>query len=270
MVLSRNELRQLFGKMPAASKLMCQVQYMAGLRLSELVGLRIKDIDLERLQITVRGGKGDQDRVVPLSRNMVRAIKLQIERSKQVFDADRSEGQPGVYISESLNRKFAAASKTFSWFWLFPQGACSTDPRTGIVRRHHVVEAVYQRHIRRGAKAACIDKRVTSHTLRHSFATHLLEDGVDIRTVQDLLGHKKLETTQVYLHVMKRPGAGVRSPIESLMEPSGTYRVGSIDLQLAEINDPLQIKCGSRVSYSRAHTRYCSGELLSGLWAVLR
>ena len=216
VVLTRKELQKVLRAMPMLPRHMAQVQYMTGLRLSELLNLRIKDIDLDRRQISVKGGKGDKDRIVPVSDNMVEIIEAQIERARIVHKIDREAGLDGVYISESLNRKFSDASKSFNWFWLWPGKDCSIDPRAGIQRRHHVLDRTYQRHLRQAAKSVGITKRVTSHCLRHSFATHLLEDGVDIRTVQDLLGHKKIETTQIYLHVMQKPGAGVRSPMDNL------------------------------------------------------
>ena len=193
------------------------LQYGAGLRLSELMSLRIKDIDLDRGTLTVRQGKGDKDRMTVLPQNLRDAIARQIEKVRQIWKADRQEDQPGVYLPGALARKFREAAKEFEWFWLFPAPTTSRDPGSGIERRHHVHEGVYSKAIKRSASRLGMHKRVTTHALRHSFATHLLEDGTDLRTIQELLGHEDITTTEIYLHVaMGENGLGVTSPLDAL------------------------------------------------------
>jgi integron integrase len=216
VVMSKEETRRFFACMRGEKLLMAQVQYAGGLRVSELARLRVKDLDLERGQVVVRSGKGGKDRVAPLSSRLTEGLEAHLGEVRQLFEEDLRSDLPGVYLPEALARKFSNAGKDWRWQWLWPSREISKDPRTGKRRRHHVLDGVYQGAVSRAGKRAGLNKRVTSHTLRHSFATHLLEDGVDIRTVQDLLGHKSVETTQIYLHVMRKPGAGVRSPLDSL------------------------------------------------------
>jgi integron integrase len=196
---------------------MAQLQYAAGLRVSELLRLRIQDIDLERNQITVRCGKGGKDRIAPLANKLVKPLQMHLARVRELFDEDLKRSDlAGVYLPEALARRHANAGKDWRWQWLWPSREIAVDPRSGSRRRHHVLEGVYQAAVSYAGKRAGLNKRITSHALRHSFATHLLEGGTDIRTVQDLLGHKSVETTQIYLHVMQKPGAGVRSPLDGL------------------------------------------------------
>ncbi len=214
VVLSRKELALLFGALSGRYHLMGQVQYGAGLRVSELIRLRVKDLDFDRGQLVVRGGKGDRDRVAPLSDRLRERLSNHVESIRPLFEEDRRRQVPGVEISPGLERKYPNAGKEWGWQWLWPSRELSVDPRSGIRRRHHLHEKVYQANIKRASLRAGLAKRVTSHALRHSFATHLLDAGTDIRTVQDLLGHKSVETTQIYLHVMQKVGAGVRSPLD--------------------------------------------------------
>ncbi len=220
VVLAKSETRHLFEIIERTNAqdthyaLAARIQYGAGLRLSELVRLRIKDVDLERGTLTVRQGKGNKDRMTILPRNLLGEIAVQIERAKALWEQDRSEGRAGVYIPGALARKFRRASETFEWFWLFPAKQLSIDPETNIRRRHHLHDGVYNRAIQRAAAAAGIEKRVTSHALRHSFATHLLENGTDLRTIQELLGHEDITTTEIYLHVSMSHGLGVSSPLD--------------------------------------------------------
>ena len=214
VVLSRKELALLFGALSGRYHLMGQVQYGAGLRVSELIRLRVKDLDFDRGQLVVRGGKGDRDRVAPLSDRLRERLSNHVESIRPLFEEDRRRQVPGVEISPGLERKYPNAGKEWGWQWLWPSRELSVDPRSGIRHRHHLHEKVYQANIKRASLRAGLAKRVTSHALRHSFATHLLEAGTDIRTVQDLLGHKSVETTQIYLHVMQKVGAGVRSPLD--------------------------------------------------------
>ena len=217
VVMSKDETRAFFAELSGDHLLMGKLQYSAGLRVSELLRLRVQDLDLERNQLVVRCGKGGKDRVAPLSDRLIADVRAHLKEVRDVFDEDlKRTGLDGVYLPEALARRHSNAGKDWRWQWLWPSREISTDPRSGRRRRHHVLPQVYQGAVSRAGKRAGLNKRVTSHTLRHSFATHLLEDGVDIRTVQDLLGHKSVETTQVYLHVMQKPGAGVRSPLDSL------------------------------------------------------
>ena len=217
VVMSKTETHRLFDQLDGEKLLMAQLQYAAGLRVSELVHLRVKDLDFERNQVIVRGGKGDKDRVAPLPSRLIDELLEHLQKVRQIFESDLSiPGLSGVYLPEALARKFKSAGKDWRWQWVWPSREISMDPRSGLKRRHHVLDRVYQSAVRKAGIHAQLNKRVTTHTLRHSFATHLLEDGVDIRTVQDLLGHKHIETTQVYLHVMKKPGVGVLSPLDSL------------------------------------------------------
>lgn len=214
-VLSRSECRALMEQLKGTSRLMAQLAYGAGLRVSELVRLRIQDADLERGILIVRAGKGDKDRPTPLPELLREPLRSHLDRLRQLHASDRDANLPGVWLPEGLARKFGPqVGKEWIWQWLFPSRELSIDPQTSVLRRHHTLDRSFQKVIKAAAQAAKIDKRVTPHVLRHSFATHLLEAGTDIRTVQDLLGHEKLETTQIYTHVMKKPGMGVRSPLD--------------------------------------------------------
>ncbi len=208
-------------------ELAARLQYGAGLRLSELVRLRVQDVDVGRGTVTVRGGKGDKDRMTVLPKRLREEIANQIERAREVWQGDRDAGLAGVYLPGALARKFRRAAESFEWFWLFPAKQASVDPATrsyagaspesGIRRRHHLHGKVYNEAIKRAAEAAGIEKRVTSHALRHSFATHLLENGTDLRTIQDILGHEDIATTEIYLHVaIGGNGLGVVSPLDRL------------------------------------------------------
>lgn len=217
VVMSQAETRRFFAKMKGEKRLMAQVQYSTGLRISELCRLRVMDLDFERNQIVVCNGKGGKSRVVPLSEKLIDPLKVHLVAIRELFEHDMlDESQAGVYLPTALARKHRNAGKDWRWQWLWPSRKISTDPRGGLMRRHHVLPNAYQRAVSEAGKLAELTKRITSHTLRHSFATHLLEDGVDIRTVQDLLGHASVETTMIYLHVMQKPGVGVRSPLDSL------------------------------------------------------
>lgn len=217
VVMSKDETRRFFSKLKGEKRLMAQVQYSAGLRVSELCRLRVQDLDMERNQIVVRCGKGGKDRIAPLSERLIDALKEHLEEVRELFEIDLKNVElAGVYLPEALARKHGNAGKNWRWQWLWPSREISTDPRGEARRRHHVLPNAYQRAVSDAGKLAGLNKRITSHTLRHSFATHLLEDGVDIRTVQDLLGHASVETTQIYTHVMQKPGVGVRSPLDSL------------------------------------------------------
>jgi len=225
VVLSGEEAKQIFNHLDQPNKvtrksdgkygLAARLQYGAGLRLSELVRLRIQDIDLDRGTVTVRGGKGDKDRCTVLPKSLRQEITAQIETARQLWQADRQASLAGVHIPRALARKFRNASTTFEWFWLFPAKQTSIDPENGQKRRHHLLGSVYNDAIKRAASALGIHKRVTSHALRHSFATHLLENGADLRTIQEILGHEDITTTEIYLHVATgQNGLGVTSPLD--------------------------------------------------------
>jgi len=215
VVLSREECRQLFAALDGTSRLMAELMYGSGLRITELLRLRIKDVDIERGQLIVRAGKGDKDRVTILPVSLSERLRAHRETLRRIYEKDRAAGLPGVWIPEGLDRKYPKAGETWEWQWFFPSRELMNDPRSGLRRRHHVLDEKLQFAIREAARRAQLNKRVTPHTLRHSFATHLLESGSDIRTVQELLGHKDVATTQIYTHVMSRPGLGVRSPLDA-------------------------------------------------------
>lgn len=213
-VLTRDECAALFVQLEGTTRLMAELMYGSGLRLMELLRLRVQDLDLERHRLQVRGGKGDKDRVTVLPGALVSRLREQLEWLRELHQSDREAGLPGVWLPEGLARKWPKAGERWQWQWVFPSRETSVDPATGLRRRHHLVDSTFQNLIREAADRAGINKRVTPHVLRHSFATHLLEAGTDIRTVQELLGHQSVETTQIYTHVMTKPGLGVRSPLD--------------------------------------------------------
>jgi integron integrase len=214
VVLSTGEVGRLLGQLVGTERLMGDLMYGGGLRLMELLRLRVKDVDPDRRQITVRGGKGDKDRLSTLPERAVGPVREHLERLRTLWNEDQQQGVAGVYLPEALGRKFPNAGTSLEWQWLFPTKGLVRDPETGLVRRHHVNETTWQRAVKLAARRAGIAKKVTPHVLRHSFATHLLERGTDIRTVQELLGHNDVKTTEIYTHVMQKPGLGVRSPLD--------------------------------------------------------
>ena len=207
--LSPRETKLVLGALSDEFRLMSQIMFGSGMRLRELLRLRVKDVDLEDEIITVRCGKGGKDRLVPLAHVCVVTLEEHLQRIRRVHDADRRADLPGVGLPPGLDRKYPNAGREWPWFWLWPASHPSQDPRSGIRRRHHKLPRSFQAAVKAAATVAGLNKRVTPHVLRHSFATQLLEAGVDIRTVQELLGHKKVETTQIYLHVLKKPGLGM-------------------------------------------------------------
>ena len=214
VVLSHAECIRLFENMEGTGRLMAELAYGAGLRLMELLRLRVQDLDLVRARLMVRGGKGDKDRITVLPSRLQQPLAAHLDRLRKLHAEDRAAGLPGVWLPEGLARKYQNAGETWEWQWVFPSRETSMDPVAGVRRRHHLADTTFQNTIKAAARAAQIDKRVTPHVLRHSFATHLLEAGADIRTVQELLGHQSVETTQIYTHVMQKPGLGVRSPLD--------------------------------------------------------
>lgn len=216
VVLSTAEVGRLLGQMVGTERLMGDLMYGAGLRLMELLRLRVKDVDADRRQLTVRGGKGDKDRLTTLPERAVAPLREHLARLRALWEADQNQGVPGVFMPEALGRKYPGAGTSFEWQWLFPTKGLLRDPASGLLRRHHVNETTWQKAVKGAARRAGITKKVTPHVLRHSFATHLLERGTDIRTVQTLLGHNDVKTTEIYTHVMQKPGLGVRSPLDGL------------------------------------------------------
>jgi integron integrase len=218
VVLSKEEVLRLLNAVDGEHRLICQLLYGAGLRLMECLRLRVKDLDFDRKMIIVREGKGAKDRIVMLPSPLAPALREQLAVSKALWMEDRTSGVAGVYLPDALARKYPRAPESWAWHWVFPSPHLATDPRTGIVRRHHLFEQRIGRAINRAVQRADLQKKVTAHTLRHTFATHLLDSGVDIRRVQELLGHTDVSTTMIYTHVLRSSAAGTPSPLEALMQ----------------------------------------------------
>ena len=215
-VFSRSEIKAILSNLNGAKWLMASLMYGSGLRLRECLQLRIKDIDFEYKQIIVRSAKGEKDRVTVLPEKLIIPLKNHIAKVKLLHERDLRDGFGSVYLPDALDRKYPNAQFEFGWQWLFPAPNISTDPKTGIRRRHHQGDWAIQRAIKQAKNKAGIIKHASCHNLRHSFATHLLEDGYDIRTIQELLGHEDINTTMVYTHVLNKGGLGVRSPTDKL------------------------------------------------------
>ncbi len=217
VVLSRDEVKRLLAVMNhATALLMANLLYGCGMRLMECVRLRIQDIDFDYHQILIRNAKGGKDRVVPLPQRLVTTLHAQIETTRETHREDLAHGLGDVYLPDALARKYPTAAKEFKWQYVFPSSKVSADPRSNAVRRHHIHENNLQKHVKEAANKADLNKKVNCHTLRHSFATHLLESGYDIRTVQELLGHADVSTTMIYTHVLNKPGITVTSPLDTL------------------------------------------------------
>jgi integron integrase len=214
VVLSPAEVRAVLSHLDGEYRLMAQLLYGSGMRLLECLRLRVKDVDLHYLHITVRDPKGGRERKTMLPISLAAALRQHLEKVKRRHEQDLHEGFGSVHLPGALERKIPSASRQWAWQYVFPAQRRSMDPRTGIERRHHVNEKNLQNAVKAAVRRSGVSKRASCHTLRHSFATHLLESGHDIRTVQELLGHKDVSTTMVYTHVLNKPGIGVKSPLD--------------------------------------------------------
>ena len=214
VVLTRQETSALLAGLDGVNWLMASLLYGSGLRLMECLRLRVKDLDLERREILVRDGKGAKDRVTVLPASLVEPLKRQLARARELHERAVRNDRAGVYLPYALERKYPGASREWAWQYVFPAHDYSVDPRSGVERRHHMSEQSLQRAVKQAVRDSGITKPASCHTLRHSFATHLLENGYDLRTIQELLGHSDVRTTQIYTHVLNRGGRGVLSPLD--------------------------------------------------------
>jgi integron integrase len=214
VILTRDEVRAILGALGGVPKLVCSLLYGSGLRVSEALGLRIHDVDVDRGELVVRDGKGQKDRVTVLPATAAVPIREQMAAAWRVHEADVAAGFGRVSLPSALARKYPAAPLEWGWQYVFPASVRCVDDRDGLEKRHHLHESVIQKAVRAAVGQLGLTKHATPHTFRHAFATHLLEDGYDIRTVQDLLGHADVETTMIYTHVLNRGGRGVKSPLD--------------------------------------------------------
>lgn len=216
VVLTRNEVHAVLARMDGTQGLMARLLYGTGMRLMECVRLRVKDVDFERAEILVRDGKGAKDRVTMLPQSLIPALQEHMQRRRLLFEDDLAKGMAAVYLPDALERKYPNAATEWGWQYIFVAGSYSVDPRSGAQRRHHMDEKLLQRAMKKAVLASGLSKLATPHTLRHSFATHLLQAGYDIRTVQELLGHAHVATTMIYTHVLNKGGRGVVSPLDEM------------------------------------------------------
>lgn len=213
-VLTKAEVNEIIKHLPGVYKLVVQLLYGSGMRLNEGLRLRVKDLDFAQRQIIVRDTKGNQNRVTMLPTSLIEPLQKHLQHTKWLHQRDLEHGYGSVYLPFALERKYPHADRSWIWQFVFPSFGLARDPRSGIVRRHHLHESGLQKTLKHAVRATNINKRVSCHTFRHSFATHLLENGYDIRTIQELLGHKDVKTTMIYTHVLNRGGRGVQSPLD--------------------------------------------------------
>ena len=221
VVLTKSEVGNLLQGLDGTPRLMAELLYGTGMRLMECLRLRVKDVDFGYRQVLIRDGKGEKDRITMLPQSLVESLHAQLRRAKQLHELDLREGYGEVHLPYALARKYPRAGFEWAWQYVFPSRNRSIDPDDGVIRRHHLDESGLQRAIKQATAAAGISKPVHCHTLRHSFATHLLQSGYDIRTVQELLGHSDVSTTMIYTHVLNRGGRGVQSPLDAAEFPGG-------------------------------------------------
>jgi integron integrase len=214
VVLTPEEAKQVIAVMSGVPQLVVKLLYGSGLRLMEALRLRVKDLDFEMKQLTVRDGKGSKDRYTVLAESVIPALREHLVAVQWVHAQDLRQGGGSVYMPGALNRKYPNAAREWRWQYVFPASHLSTDPRSGLVRRHHIDEITIHRAIKSAVSRVGLTKRVSSHTFRHSFATHALQRGADIRTIQELLGHNDVSTTMIYTHVLRQGGAGMKSPLD--------------------------------------------------------
>jgi integron integrase len=213
-VLTPEEARRVIGLLNGPAQLVVKLLYGSGLRLMEALRLRVQDVDFKYLQVTVRDGKGGKDRITPLATSLAQPLQEHLEKIRARFEADQKSGLPGVWLPFALERKYSNAAKQWNWQWVFASQSIARDPRSGVRRRHHLDPGTIDKALRVAVAKAGVAKRISSHTFRHSFATHLLQRGQDIRTIQELLGHADVSTTMIYTHVLQQGGLGVRSPLD--------------------------------------------------------
>lgn len=216
VVLNRDEIQAILSRLTGTQHLVASLLYGTGMRIMECLRLRVQDVDFKRREILIRDGKGAKDRVTMLPALLLPALQAHLTNIKALHDADLTQGFGSVYLPYALERKYPNAAREWIWQYVFPAAKLSTDPRSGEVRRHHVQEQTIQRAVKQAARDANLSKAATPHTFRHSFATHLLEGGYDIRTVQELLGHADVSTTMIYTHVLNKGGKGVTSPLDQV------------------------------------------------------
>ena len=216
VVLTRAEVAKVISLLEGVPQLIVKLLYGSGLRIMEAVRLRIKDVDFQMKQITVRSGKGDKDRVTTFPVSVIPFLENHLAKIKVMHDQDIAQGHGEVYLPYALSRKYPQAGKEWGWQYMFPARDLSTDPLTGTIRRHHVDPSVINKAIKTAARRTGLTKQISAHTFRHSFATHLLQRGTDIRTIQALLGHNNLSTTMIYTHILQQAGQGVLSPLDDL------------------------------------------------------